>query len=207
MKKKFENQTALEIGQKYLTGLSLKQLSLEYGCSVKAIANAVRRQEIKLRRRGYNERILTDIEISLIKDMWIAGKKQWEISKEFDVCQQSISQILRKQGLETQRTRLGSKNKLWVQRKRITPDGYVKIKLKPEDPLFNMCCEKKGCYALEHRIVMARSLNRPLESHETIHHINGIRSDNRLENLQLRSSGQTCQCKDCGSLNIKYLNI
>ena len=40
-------------------------------------------------------------------------------------------------------------------------------------------------WMLEHRYVMQQHLDRPLESYEQVHHVNGDRSDNRLKNLEL----------------------
>lgn len=56
--------------------------------------------------------------------------------------------------------------------------GYVRVKV----------LEGSGRWEKQHKLVMEAALGRKLNPGEQVHHINGVRSDNRLENLYLCAS-------------------
>ena len=68
--------------------------------------------------------------------------------------------------------------------KRTDRNGYV-IMHYPEHPNSH-----KSGTILEHTYVMSEHLGRPLKPNENVHHINGVRDDNRIENLELWCKSQ-----------------
>ncbi len=68
-------------------------------------------------------------------------------------------------------------------------------------------CDAKG-WIYEHTYIMAEYLGRPLHKGEAVHHKNGIRSDNRIENLELwnRSHPSGQRVEDKIKWAIEFLN-
>jgi hypothetical protein len=75
-----------------------------------------------------------------------------------------------------ERMPIGSKNK--------DVHGYVRIKVK----------KGSGEWLKEHRIICEKHLGRKLRKNEVVHHINGQKSDNRIENLAVMDNSVHQKC-------------
>jgi hypothetical protein len=78
----------------------------------------------------------------------------------------------------------GPGNHQWKGGTYLQSNGYI-YELATNSPYINM--SNKDGYILQHRLRMAEKLHRGLSIQEKVHHINGIKTDNRVENLELIS--------------------
>lgn len=77
-----------------------------------------------------------------------------------------------------------SKRRKTTKYRQKTSKGYVIVRM-PSHP-----CASKGGYVMEHRLVVEANIGRHLSKDEVVHHINGKKDDNRIENLELMTKEQ-----------------
>lgn len=164
-------------------------------------------------------RQLTKEQCTKIRERYERGDKVTDIAETYDVATLTVMRAVLIAGGEipngptydAMRARLNTRSgRPRTVTEYVTNEGYRKVIIDETDPLFVMG-QLRGRPShhgtrtvLEHRLVMARHLERPLLSHETVHHKDGDRLNNNLDNLELwagrhgkgasESHCATCSC-------------
>jgi hypothetical protein len=79
----------------------------------------------------------------------------------------------------------------WKGGRCVDNDGYILVHismLSEEERELTKSMITQKTYVREHRLVMAVKLGRPLKRGEVVHHLNGLKQDNRPENLKLTNA-------------------
>jgi len=160
-----------------------KSLGLGTG---KTVGQHLRKAGFALRIGGERIRLPAD-EMALA--YWRDEKSTAEVASQFRCSQTTVRRRLaaraglRSRGAST-KNRKGKCAPRWSGGRPRTVQGYVMVHA-PSHPMAS-----KAGYVLEHRLVASEHLGRTLGRKEEVHHLNGIKDDNRWENLVVVQSGK-----------------
>lgn len=197
------------VARRYENGDFARDIAADLRTSLAKIYDAVRKADLPLRGKGQQPWKPTEAEFSQLLKLWESGVRIYGISREMGHGCTTIERVLRENDVTIAKgPQVGPESPGW--KGGIAKLGdYIAIWVPDDDPMASMRVGDR--YVLEHRLVMARSIGRPLTADETVHHVNGICDDNRIENLQLRTGrhgkGVAHECADCGSRNIRAVRI
>jgi DNA-binding CsgD family transcriptional regulator len=191
-----------DIVRLYRSGLSRSDVADQVGVDRITVRNVLLRRGEPVRDDRRKLKTFTSDEQAEMVALRKNGASIDAIARKFATSISKVRMVLRNGGA-------GPLHQYKEHPPRFKNDGYIMVWMNPGDPLLSMA--HRNHYVMEHRLVMARSLGRPLEKHETVHHINGDRTDNRLANSQLRhgnhGSGVIHRCRSCGSHDIETAEL
>lgn len=125
-----------------------------------------------------------------------------ETANQMGISVYFVKNYMRKFGIKrrSRGQRAGKRSMRW-KGGRIRKNGYVMI-WSPDHPSRQESTER---YVFEHRLVMEAYIGRHLEAHEVVHHKNGVRDDNRIENLELTDQKNHIRQHFVGKPMMSYL--
>ena len=153
-------------------GASVRDVACEVGCSMSAISRALKRYDIKARTFSTK-----GLQIRLGATLSKETKNKIRLSH----LGKKLSRGHREKVVKYLNHGRGNLNPGWRGGVVKNGNGYVMIRM-PEHP-FNI-----NGYVAEHRLLIEQSIGRYLSSNEHIHHLNGDKTDNRIENMVVLSN-------------------
>ena len=178
----------------YAAGGRVAEIGKPFGYDYKTTRRVLVGRGAEIKVAGGRKKPFTWATLQEVVAMLEAGKSCRQIAIEIGTYPQYVASFLRDHGIEPPdaRTRRGSANPITKSGRTVGSEGYVSVILDEHE--YHLNSGRRGRsrnYMLEHRLVMARHLGRALYPHENVHHKNGDRADNRLENLELWTLAQT----------------
>jgi hypothetical protein len=119
---------------------------------------------------------------------YVSGLSVQSVADKHRVARGTVERVLIRNGVARRKNTASTARKRFKNGRVRHYSGYIWVMIEHDDPLRSMASRGSGWqngYAQEHRIVMARHIGRPLLASESVHHVNGLRDDNRIENLEL----------------------
>ncbi len=160
----------------YLDGMGSHSIAKKLGIGKTTVLRILKNNGVEIRARA------TDLPIEEIIRKIKSGKSLEEISRDYQCSSSKIQRFLKKKNIDIFEIKFLGKNPGSLPFKKIA-SGYIYEYI----PLHLQ--NKYGCKRImQHRRIMEDFLGRKLDKFETVHHKNGVRDDNRLENLELWSS-------------------